>query len=203
MIKDIIKKLEETLVQRGKDYDKEDFERSIPKVVGLFNLLTGLKLTPKQGWLFMIALKLVRMQQNPDKSDTYTDLGGYAVLLEEQHKLDNKPEMSDACANALTRALPPKGMKPFNLDNALEGDLVRTREGRTVLRLELINATDRLRVYFNHKHSPVIYTKNGYLCDVDEDPEFIDKHPDIENQDLFMVVSPVPQEPVKPTTRRV
>jgi hypothetical protein len=51
-----------TMVERGKSYDKDGngSERSMDKIVAMFEALTGIAMTPAQGYKFMACLKLAR-----------------------------------------------------------------------------------------------------------------------------------------------
>lgn len=60
-----------------------DTERSMARTVNIFNAMTGLTLTERQGWEFMISLKLARGQQGGFNDDDYIDLAGYTALLAE------------------------------------------------------------------------------------------------------------------------
>jgi len=64
---------------RGRDYGHpaDDYART----VDIFNAITGRDLTPTEGVTFMVAVKLSRMQQSPDKRDHYTDAEGYIDCL--------------------------------------------------------------------------------------------------------------------------
>lgn len=70
------------LDRRSEQYDSPDGERSIAKVVLLFNSLTGNKISERDGWFFMILLKLVRAQSG-GWIDCYEDLAAYAALSAE------------------------------------------------------------------------------------------------------------------------
>jgi hypothetical protein len=59
---------------RGEDYGPpwEDYGRT----VAIFNAMCGRDLTTHEGIMFMVAVKLSRMQAS-DKRDHYTDAAGY------------------------------------------------------------------------------------------------------------------------------
>jgi len=69
---------------RAKTYDNSEGERSIPKVVKMFNILADTNITDEQGWLFMALLKMVRTQQGQFRSDSYEDLASYSALAGEE-----------------------------------------------------------------------------------------------------------------------
>ena len=73
----------DTLVQRGVDRDDPAGERSMPAIVRVFDALTGIRLTERQGWLFMVCLKLVRMQSGKPDADHYLDGANYMALMGE------------------------------------------------------------------------------------------------------------------------
>lgn len=79
----ILEESKSTLTQRGVDYDSKGGERSMAHAVEIFTTVTGIKMSERDGWLFMIALKLARERQGKPKLDTYVDLGGYSGLLGE------------------------------------------------------------------------------------------------------------------------
>ena len=60
---------------RGDDYGPpaEDYGRT----VDIFRAITGVELTPWQGIMFMVAVKLSRMTPSPTKRDHYVDAAGY------------------------------------------------------------------------------------------------------------------------------
>lgn len=78
------------LTTRGQVRDKEDGERSMALTVDIFNTITEQTLTEHEGWQFMIALKLARMQQGGFNSDDYLDLAAYSALLGECAIADKK-----------------------------------------------------------------------------------------------------------------
>ena len=78
---DFLKKGLKHMEDRAATYDKEGgAERSMGKVVGAFNIITGHKLTEEEGWHFMELLKQVRSLQGQYKEDCYEDLAAYAAL---------------------------------------------------------------------------------------------------------------------------
>lgn len=73
---------------RAKTYDAPGGERSMEKCVAAFNTITGAELTPEQGWLFMVLLKMVRSQQGGHRADNYEDGAAYVALMGEQAAKD-------------------------------------------------------------------------------------------------------------------
>jgi hypothetical protein len=70
--------------QRADDYDQPDGERSMQKVVALFNLLTGHELKESDGWLLQQILKMVRDQSRVRPHlDSLMDNIGYGSLYAE------------------------------------------------------------------------------------------------------------------------
>lgn len=70
--------------QRGRQYDSPEGERSMEKIVAIFNLYTGQNLTEAEGYLFMQTLKDVRQWQKPDyHADSAEDCIAYAALKAE------------------------------------------------------------------------------------------------------------------------
>ena len=74
---------EATLQQRGNDYDQPQGERSMAHCVRVYNAITGQQMSEREGWLFMMALKLARAQKGAPKADTYIDMSAYGALLGE------------------------------------------------------------------------------------------------------------------------
>ncbi|QHJ72862.1 hypothetical protein [Proteus phage 2207-N35] len=74
------------LKERGKQYDKSDEERSMEKIVKIFNLQTGQNLSVVEGWYFMQVLKDVRFFQNTEKphEDSLIDGINYRALMTEE-----------------------------------------------------------------------------------------------------------------------
>jgi hypothetical protein len=83
---DILKTAAQHMERRAKQYDRPEGERSIPAVVDAFNVITGKDLTPTQGWLFMVLLKLVRAQSAQGLAfvDSVEDAAAYAALMGEE-----------------------------------------------------------------------------------------------------------------------
>lgn len=74
----------ETLIERGKQYDKPEGERSMDKTVHAFNTITGHNLTEADGWLFMQILKDVRQWQTTKyHHDSALDCVAYSALKAE------------------------------------------------------------------------------------------------------------------------
>ena len=83
---EILQVANEAIVQRGVMYDStgQQQERSMGKVVTMFNALTGHELTNEQGWKFMCLLKLARSEQGEFSLDSFIDLAAYAALAGEE-----------------------------------------------------------------------------------------------------------------------
>lgn len=83
-VEDLLDEVLFILQERGKVYDTtEDCgrERSMKKIVALFNLRTGLNLTETHGWIFMGYLKDVRQDAAGGKHhDSAVDKVCYALL---------------------------------------------------------------------------------------------------------------------------
>lgn len=79
----ILGKVSDIVKERGTQRDLIEGERTMSKCVHTFNALTDLNLTEQQGWIFMMILKLCRMQRGSFKEDDYLDTIGYSALLAE------------------------------------------------------------------------------------------------------------------------
>lgn len=94
-----------TLTQRAVERDSPQGERTMAQTVEIFEAITGVILTEKQGWTFMLALKLARAQRGKPNPDHYIDLAGYAALLGEcalEGRFDETAE--SAAADSTSRA---------------------------------------------------------------------------------------------------
>ena len=85
----LIREVSSVLKQRGEQRDSSQGERSMERIVSVFNALHGTELTVEQGWSFMVCLKLVRsFTGTAFRKDDYLDLIGYSGLLgEERYKV--------------------------------------------------------------------------------------------------------------------
>jgi len=86
--KDLLFEAQCTLAKRGVQRDTtvggDKHERSMKRIVEVFNSITDLDLTEREGWLFMLAVKLARIQAAKQfDRDSYVDLVGYTALLAE------------------------------------------------------------------------------------------------------------------------
>lgn len=81
---DILRKGAQHIEDRAAMRDQPQGERSMARTVGAFNALTGHTLTERDGWLFMVALKMARACTTPTgHHDDYEDLAAYAALAGE------------------------------------------------------------------------------------------------------------------------
>lgn len=84
------------LEDRAKTYDKPGGERSMEKIVKMFNTLADTNITVEQGWQFMTLLKMVRSQQGAFKGDNYEDGCSYFALAGEEAESERvQPGMPD------------------------------------------------------------------------------------------------------------
>ena len=72
-----------SIKDRAATRDTESGERSMARIVRVFNAATGHNLSEREGWIFQIATKLGRAAQGGHNVDDYIDLGGYAALAGE------------------------------------------------------------------------------------------------------------------------
>jgi hypothetical protein len=72
------------LIERGITYDAKGGERSMQKVVDMFNIYKGGELSTEDGWMFMVLLKMVRCSQGEFKLDNYEDGSAYFALAGEE-----------------------------------------------------------------------------------------------------------------------
>ncbi len=80
----LLNKAAQHMSNRAATYDAPQGERSMGKIVGAFNLITGRDLTESEGWLLMACLKMVRDRQRVGPhQDSIEDLVAYASLYGE------------------------------------------------------------------------------------------------------------------------
>lgn len=81
---DLLQRAADIMLERGKQYDKPEGERSMAQTVQAFNAITGQDLRESDGWLLMALLKMVRDSQcqEPHK-DSCEDLIAYSALYAE------------------------------------------------------------------------------------------------------------------------
>lgn len=81
---DFLQRAQDLMIERGKQYDKPEGERSMASTVTAFNAITGRDLTESEGWLLMLLLKQVRQWQRASfHRDSAEDAVSYAALLAE------------------------------------------------------------------------------------------------------------------------
>jgi len=68
-----------------------DGVRSMRRTVVTFNNLTGNELSERDGWIFMLCVKLSRSQQGNFHVDDYVDLAGFAALAGEAEYAEAYP----------------------------------------------------------------------------------------------------------------
>lgn len=73
---------------RAATYDSPQGERSMETTVKAFNKLKGTNISVKDGWDFMLLLKMVRSDQGDFKADNFEDMVAYAALSGEQASMD-------------------------------------------------------------------------------------------------------------------
>lgn len=74
----------DTMRQRAADRDVEQ-ERTMAKIVQIFNIMTGHTLSEVEGWKFMVVLKMVRAETGGFRADDYVDMAAYIGLTGEAH----------------------------------------------------------------------------------------------------------------------
>ena len=77
----------EILKERGRERDVEK-ERSMARIISVYNALTGQSLSVEDGWKFMAILKLVRIQIKPHE-DGFLDALSYMALWGEEAYQNN------------------------------------------------------------------------------------------------------------------
>ena len=81
---ELLDKAKQHMVDRAKQYDKPEGERSMGKAVDAFNAITGRTLSEPEGWLLLQVLKDVRLfQREGYHADSAEDCIAYAALKAE------------------------------------------------------------------------------------------------------------------------
>lgn len=83
---EILAAAQETLRKRATTRDQPGGERSMARAVAAFNALTGHKLSTREGWMFMVALKSARActPGGRHNADDYLDGAAYFALAGEE-----------------------------------------------------------------------------------------------------------------------
>lgn len=81
---DILRKSAQHIEGRAAARDQAEGERSMARTVAAFNALTGHQLSERDGWLFMVQLKMARACTTPTGiPDDYEDGASYVALAGE------------------------------------------------------------------------------------------------------------------------
>lgn len=88
---DFLTQAADTMIARGKQYDKPEGERSMGKCVAAFNIITGHSISEAEGWLLLQILKDVRQWQRPGyHQDSAVDCVAYAALKAEAKQAEQQ-----------------------------------------------------------------------------------------------------------------
>jgi len=80
----ILRNAAKIMEERGKSRDSKEGERSMKRTVDAFNAATGHRLSERDGWLFMVALKMARAAStSTGLADDYEDGAAYFALAGE------------------------------------------------------------------------------------------------------------------------
>lgn len=78
---DLLMRASELLADRGREYEVDGGERSMDKCVVAFNAITGIGITPAEGWLLFQLMKDVRQWTAPGyHKDSGEDGIAYSAL---------------------------------------------------------------------------------------------------------------------------
>jgi hypothetical protein len=80
---DILVSAADAITNRADQRDCETGERSMARAVATFNALTKHSLSERDGWVFMVILKLSRAQEGRHVIDDYLDGAAYVALAGE------------------------------------------------------------------------------------------------------------------------
>lgn len=92
----ILNDARDAIDKRAEERDQPGGERSMSTTVASFNALTGHALTEREGWLFMVLLKLSRAQHGKLQHDDYIDGAAYVALAGESALLEDGVADHDA-----------------------------------------------------------------------------------------------------------
>jgi hypothetical protein len=88
---ELLERAAQLMLERGRQYDKPEGERSMATTITAFNAITGQDLTEAQGWLMMTILKMVRdNQREAAHQDSCEDLIAYSSLYAEARLNDTR-----------------------------------------------------------------------------------------------------------------
>jgi hypothetical protein len=85
---DILGTAGDAIAARAKLRDLPQGERSMARTVAAFNAIAGMDLDERDGWLFMVCLKMARATAGEHHLDDYIDLASYAALAGETAESD-------------------------------------------------------------------------------------------------------------------
>lgn len=88
---EILKRAAQHIEERAALRDQPGGERSMRATVEAFNAIEGIKLTERQGWLFMALLKAARSANGNHVFDDYEDGAAYFALAGEAAGKSNAP----------------------------------------------------------------------------------------------------------------
>lgn len=81
---DILRKSAQHIDDRAASRDQAQGERSMARTVAAFNAITGHQLSERDGWLFMVQLKMARAcTTRTGIGDDYEDMAAYSALAGE------------------------------------------------------------------------------------------------------------------------
>lgn len=94
LAQDILREALATIEARGKTYDPSSAvgERSMPRIIELFQEQTGKILTEAEGWRFMRCVKQARLESTPGHRDSIIDEVAYNALEQEALTRAQQPE---------------------------------------------------------------------------------------------------------------
>lgn len=85
----------DAMADRAATRDQPSGERSMVRAVATFNALTEAQLSEREGWLFMVCLKLARAQGGGHNPDDYVDGAAYAALAGEAAAVEAAEQEAD------------------------------------------------------------------------------------------------------------
>lgn len=89
-----------TLEERGQQRDQPGGERSMPSIVRIYQAITGKAMSEHDGYMFMVSLKLARMQSGEPDLDHYVDGAAYFALAGEAALAPADPAPCPICKGA-------------------------------------------------------------------------------------------------------
>jgi hypothetical protein len=105
---DVLLEAAEMIHARASQRDHATGERSIPRAVAMYNVLTGQSVSERDGWILQALLKLSRAQGGRHHLDDYVDAAAYIALAAETAEAQQPPTLQRTIDEIVKRPIVPK-----------------------------------------------------------------------------------------------